>query len=265
VSVTVHNLFHTVEGLVAVGTIALAFVTGVLAAATLRMASQTKSLAKSTQSEVKTVGEEIELSRESLHAMRDQAESTRDQARFAQMALEATFRPILISVPAYWPNLKIGGKEVFSYENGPLVEIDPTRRHSVDYRTSGDSIFVSMLVRNAGPGIAFIKGTTFHWRVLEGVTGTFSNGIVPPGEPARLLFSLLPDGSDDPLTPEVLANYGSFTIWVVYEDLGGHEWRTELDVQRRDDERWVVRQVWVGTGMGRANMVATGFMSLWAS
>jgi hypothetical protein len=96
--VTWDNLFRTVEGLVAVGTIALAVVTGLLAGATLWVARKTASLAGSTRDEVAAVADQVELSRQTVEAMRDQVEVARSEVELAKVSVEAPIRPVLVDV-----------------------------------------------------------------------------------------------------------------------------------------------------------------------
>ncbi|TML59893.1 MAG: hypothetical protein E6G22_12150 [Actinobacteria bacterium] len=219
------------------------------------MASQTKSLARLTRQEVKTVGEEIDVSRKSLKAVQDQAESARAQARFSQMALESTFRPVLISIPPNWHGFQPGVKEVFAYEpNAEPVQIDPSRGHAIDWRVKAERIFVSVPVRNVGPGVAFITGTEFTGKLATRTKGSWKGGIVPPKESARVLFVLTSEVEqrlprrDAPL-PTAFAQHERFTVYIYYEDIGGHQWTTEVHAEVRADEglRWFVREVLVGS------------------
>jgi hypothetical protein len=114
---TWHNLFHTVEGMVAFGTLLLAAVTSLLAAFTYRMASKTKTLADSTV-------QEIDLSQKTLEAIQRQSASAEAQVGVAQGSLAASFRPVLISVPSTWPGFH--GIETVSFINGPTIDLDET-------------------------------------------------------------------------------------------------------------------------------------------
>src|SRR6266568_3371795 len=88
---TWHNLFHTVEGIVALATIALALVTASLAGATLVMATKTASLADSTRDEVAAFGRQIELDERTLGVLQEQVDVQR-------LASESTIRPVLVDV-----------------------------------------------------------------------------------------------------------------------------------------------------------------------
>jgi hypothetical protein len=83
---TWHNLFETVEGLVAVGTLALAAGTVILAWRTSLLARETKQLAGFAQ---------VELS-----AVLDQTRAMEQQVAIERASLEASFRPLLLTVPA---------------------------------------------------------------------------------------------------------------------------------------------------------------------
>ena len=73
-------------------------------------------------------------------------------------------------------------------------------------------------------------------------------------ESARVLFVLTSEVEqrlprrDAPL-PTAFAQHERFTVYIYYEDIGGHQWTTEVHAEVRADEglRWFVREVLVGS------------------
>src|SRR6266550_5149539 len=135
--VTWHALW-TVEGLVALGTLALALVTTFLAWRTSKMASKTATLATST--------EQLATSTERL------AKLTEEDLALSRVAIEADVRPVLVAVPH--------GEFVREMNYEVTVPRSSVRRGSPDRATvyaqiiDDQTLFVSVPFRNEGAGIA---------------------------------------------------------------------------------------------------------------
>jgi hypothetical protein len=249
---TWHNLFSTVDGLVAIGTIGLA-------AATAILALKTASLAGSTREEAQAVGREIELSRQTLDAVRDQADAIREQAETARgevevmrAGLETQIRPVLVDVrrPTDPAELAEAGGQALRYDR-VAWEGTRERRHvpiaDVLVWEAPDAVFFSVPLRNVGPGMAFVREVGFRWpldRELD-ARGAPTMGVVPPYESMRIQFAIWKRG-DRPTLAEFENYGGGFAIDVVYTDVAGAQWsRTTSDIQRDHEGRWHVRRVYL--------------------
>jgi hypothetical protein len=261
---TWHNLFHTIDGMVALATIALAVVTAALAVMTWWLAGQTRSLVKAAKEELKSVADEIEISRETMAEVREQTAASREQATVARLSMESTFRPVIVNVPPDWPGFSTGYSETFEYVNGPKTTIDPPSRWEVHTTESQKHVHFSLPVRNVGAGVAFIIGTWLRFKKPEddpGWNGFATTTTLPPNEATRLRFSLEKEGSRGDELWEMLS-YGNFAIEVLYQDLGGHRWQTRLDVYKRPVKGgFSISQVFVKAhGAEQEEAVGTGSM-----
>jgi hypothetical protein len=252
VEISFHNLFETVEGLVAIGTIALAL-------ATAGLALSTRRVARSTDKEVKAVGEQIELSRQATEAVERQAASTEAQVVVARASVEATFRPVLTNLPLQWqPFAESSVVEYFRYPNGPMASVSGTNRSRVRAEEQAKYVYLSLPVRNVGSGVAFITGLSLLSGDRSAEASQAANAIVPPQETTRLQFSLLKGDREG----EPQAQFRDMTVTVAYRDLGGHGWFSRFDLVRQaDSSGWYVSQVFVNVeGAPDSDAVGSGPM-----
>jgi hypothetical protein len=204
--VTWHSLW-TVEGLVALGTLALAFVTAFLAWRTSKMASKTATLATSTEQLAKLTEQDLALSR---------------------VAIEADVRPVLVAVPH--------GEFVRETNYEVSVPRSGVRRGSPDRATvyaqivEDETLFVSVPFRNEGAGIAFISSAVLRMSQGGELMGEATTTQVPPQGFTRASFAVL--RNEQVFTVERLAADGDgFSVAVTYSDLAGNVWATRLRVQ----------------------------------
>jgi hypothetical protein len=152
---TTHNLFHTVEGWVAIGTIALALATGVLATAALVTARRTKRLA------VETKGIAAETER--------LTDETKGLADLQRRALQAAVKPTLMPTP---------GVSASDHE----IEV------------AGDRTRLALHVRNVGNGLALLQRTRLLRDEGERTPeygGTMGVVVVPQGEKTSAVFNFI--------------------------------------------------------------------------
>jgi hypothetical protein len=148
------------DALVAIGTLALAFVTLLLGIAALRG-----------------------------------NRTARQALGIAQAELQASMFPLIESVPLeHSPHREATPPELIDYRTlgggGPVVW---RFRDVVDVNGESGGVFFSVPIRNVGPGIARISGT--EPRALsvpdrDWTVGVANRGLIPPGEYGRLLFRL---------------------------------------------------------------------------
>lgn len=111
-----------------------------------------------------------------------------------------------------------------------------------------EAIYLSVPLRNVGPGAAFIRGIglRFQGRVMS-AGGRPSIGVVPPGEVVRIQYTIETAGRDDMPSLDGIEQYGSFSIQVAYTDVAGEQWTlTRANVQRDARyNRWITSQVFL--------------------
>lgn len=189
----------TIEGLVAIGTLALAAVTVFLAWRTSKMASETADLAGLTEQEV----------------------------ALARTAIEADVRPVLIAVPpGEFVHPQNSNYEVRMPDRG-TVRGNPDRA-AVWVQDIDGWLFVSAPVRNEGAGIAFGLDASLHWQGRE-IPGEITSEQVPPKELSRASFGISPD--DQPPDFAAVAGAGSVWVRVTYTDLAGNLWASRLKLE----------------------------------
>jgi hypothetical protein len=193
------------EWSVAAGTLALAF-------ATLFLALQALSEAKQVRRQVEISAQEVDVSR---------------------AALAAQGRPILIDVPRVQEDHSPGPPIPYEHD---FVRYPKHYEVEVD-KTSRGNFVCSVPLRNAGPGLAFIKDNPrlAHPGRDVDLIGLVTTQIVPPGDPTRAYFApgIAIETPDD----------ASFIAKVPYSDTSGSEtfW-TEATIAMRN-QRWRVVQV----------------------
>jgi hypothetical protein len=247
------------NALVAIGTLALAGATGLLALITKRAVEQsrrqidlsarevtavekqtdalTKQIDLSAQ-EVEAVQAQTEMLLEQTNALREQADATKRQVAISSASLEAAARPVLVGIA---PSPATSGqREDVPYTAGFTVNVEVERIH---YEATADMIFCSVPLRNVGAGVAFVQRVTIQRGYRE---GRVSHAVVPPGALTRARFALARKGSDGrPTDINEITKEGrgiaQFTIYVVYtaasRDLVTG---TEVNVSELPDETFLV-------------------------
>lgn len=234
---------------VAIGTVMLAGATAWLAWSTRRSARDTRRLAGTTEEEVKAVRDQVELTREEVEAVKEQAEAAREQVAVSSRAVAAGVRPVLIAVPEFRDLQPGTGYLLEPLERVDYVDgthADGIAVSSVDVHESPEKLYVSVPLRNAGEGIAFVEASGFRWAEGGSFSGLASSRDVPPGERTRLRFTQERSLEGVPDVAQ-LETYGTFSVEVSYADLAGGKWTTRLDVHREERTgRWFARQTHVG-------------------
>jgi hypothetical protein len=236
---TLHNLFGTVEGMVAVGTILLALGTGFLALKTRKLANETRVLAGST-------AQEIELARQTAQDIQRQTKAIEGQAEVARDSLAATFRPVLVHVPHDFGGFRTD--EVVRYPLGFQSALPVNERWIVTTAESEGHLHFGVPVRNVGQGVAFIVAAGMNYEAEEMFGGNPSNAIVPPGETARITFSISAEPENSATLLDRIKQYGTFSVLIRYSDLASNFWSTRLDLVSESMSRWYVHQVFVWPG-----------------
>jgi hypothetical protein len=244
---TWHNLFHTVEGIVAVATIALASVTALLVAATYWMARKTAVLAASTRQEVGAVAEQIGLQREQTAALRDQVNVSQAEVEVSQASVNATIRPVLVDLPRpLFPESVGGGLAEDYHEVAWDGASERKRMPSADAFVWGDDggTYITVPARNVGAGAALIRGIGLRWQRPVPGGGSVTNGVIPPNEFVRIQFTIpVYEGSDGVPFHEFI-KYPTFSLEVAYTDIAGAQLTmTRFDVAIDRYGRWLTSQV----------------------
>lgn len=213
------------EALVAIGTLALAFVT-------LALALSTRALARGTSREVEHTGKLV------LQAQ-EQVAIAREQTRIAQMTLGAQIRPVLIDAP-----LDLDTEETVVY---------PGRSEPITLPAGGvhvfgddDRVMISLPVRNAGVGLAMVRGVSLLvGEPIPSLTTEIRPANVAPGERSRINFSALRGEDAFPSMLQAVRS-GNFSVELGYSDLaGGQSTLSRFDVYSPPaaHTNWEVRQV----------------------
>jgi hypothetical protein len=235
---TWHSLLHTVEGLVALGTLALAGGTLVVASVTGWTAHRTRQLAVATMKVATSTEREVK-------AVVDQAEAAAQQVEVSREALLATYRPRLVNVRLGWTEPNARGAR--SLDGSTTIRVAPTPN-----RRGERSVIVP--VRNVGTGLALIQQIRLRWHesgssVLPDETtrgGVPVPAVLPPTERASLNFDF---GPGESARVDSIIDLKMFAVEVDYLDVSGQlAEMTRLDVvgvggdgQHAID--WRVRQV----------------------
>lgn len=228
------------EALVAIGTFVLALATGGLA-------WSTRSLAAKTAEEVKHSGQLVEESQRQTRAAQDQAQAarsaltaTQEQGRIAQLTLNAQIRPVLIDVPL---NVSIEEAIVYPGRDHPVMG----HRGAVQVSASDQELLVSVPLRNAGAGLAMIRGISLEIGTAIGAPPVMIKPTnVAPGELGRVSFRAVPGNAAYAPVREVIERQDGPSVVVAYTDLAGEQMtlsRFDLYFRPNDHWDWEVRQV----------------------
>lgn len=228
------------DALVALGTLALA-------GATLTLALATRSLAKETAEEVEHSAHQVEEARRQVEVAQAQAEHARrqvdlaqQQTRIAQLTLSAQIRPVLIDVP-----LDLARAEpIFYPDREEPIGGNPGAVHVV----AADRTFrISVPVRNAGAGLAMIRGISLSVRDAVPPPQTMIRPAnVAPNERSRVSF--FGSADEDPRLEPVLEAIasGQLSVEIGYADLSGQQYTISVfNVVFRSQAHWnwEIRQV----------------------
>jgi hypothetical protein len=237
------------EALVAIGTLALAGATLLLAISTRSLAKKTAQEVEHTRAQAEATNAQVSESRRQVEASQEQARiahealnAAREQTHLAQLTLSAQIRPVLIDVPL---DLGEPSEPVF-YAGSDEPILVP--RGGVHVFANEDGVRISVPLRNAGAGLAMIRGIALE--VGEPIplpATTIQPANVPRGERGRVSFVA---GHDHPRLDAIRAaiepSYGTFSVAVSYSDLAGqHLALSRFDVSFRSEAHmnWEVRQV----------------------
>ncbi len=191
----------------------------------------------------------LQTSAEDLHATR---EATKAAQEAAQRQLRASYRPLLIDLPAYGP-IDENDEVLEGGPNAGKVPLDFTGGHegvvwprAVYVALSGPRINVSVLLRNVGNGLAVIHPMQVQLlgpRMLPQRLGEYVTKIerprVPPNETTRILHA-------PTINPTEMADYPwNLTLRVPYWDFAGEEgWVALIFLEQAfQDEPWSLRWI----------------------
>lgn len=220
------------EALVAIATLVLAAVTVVLATATWRMATQTGR-------EVSQTAQQVEATQEQARIANDALNVANEQTLIAQRTLAAQIRPLLIDVPAERSTEEELPDSVAAEVSG--------YRGSIHAEVTGSGIVISLPIRNAGAGLAIIRGVgLLVGEPIPSPPVTIMPANLPPGERGRINFVVRNDHPAANAVHVAVESTRSFVIELGYSDLAGEQLtvtRFDLTYSPDSDPGWQVRQV----------------------
>jgi hypothetical protein len=198
-------------------------------------------LVKEAQRQVEAGQKQVEASHEQARIAQDALAAAHEQTRISQLTLNAQIRPVLIDAPL---DLAIEEPLIYPGRDGEPIT---GHRGGVHVSASETEVVVSLPLRNAGVGLAMIRGVNVRIATEIGQPAAMilpSN--VAPGEYARVNFRATPgDAAFAPLG-EVIQRQQNFSVEVGYSDLAGQQYTvSRFDVYRRPRAHygWEVRQV----------------------
>ena len=185
----------------------------------------------------RSTGEEAKAVREQSEAVKDQAVAAREEVALSRAALEASRRPVLVSVP-------LG---LYASDTGDSIMRIRTDPGAIAFYQSEDRLTLSVPLRNAGDGLAFVRGIDIVWPRPDEVPGFWigsaSVTVIAPGELTAITNSTALESEELARSAlERLQTIGVFSIEARYSDIAGaQETITRVDVQRPDtDPSWRV-------------------------
>jgi hypothetical protein len=221
------------ESLVAIGTLLLAIATVLLAASTRR-------LARETTDEVSHSARHVEAAQEQARIANEALQVANEQTGIAQRTLGAQIRPVLIDMP-----FEASVQESIFYAG--VRDKVPGYRGSVHAGATANGPVISLPVRNAGAGVAIIRGAGL--RVGEPIASppvTITPANLPVGESCRINFAIPLDHPAAEPVQRVIRASGSFSVEVAYTDLAGQQLvvtRFDVYYDPQANWNWQVRQV----------------------
>ncbi len=242
------------EALVAIMTGVLAVMTGVLAVMTWRLARQTAREVKYSGQHLEQSKKQVEASnllaetaQTTLEAQIQQVEASNRLAETAQTTLEAQIRPVLIDMPL---DLPAGPVETAVY---PGARSEALMLHPGEvyvgvwnFGEATDETMVSIPIRNAGVGLAMIRGVEMWFPTpCPPSQIAIDPANLAPGEAGRVLVrAARGEPAFDQMNNVLLS--GSFSLRVLFSDIAGQRlFLTRFDVHRQNGflDGWIVRQV----------------------
>jgi hypothetical protein len=254
-------VWHGWDAMVAIGTLALAAGTGVLAWFTWRAVTESRDQIKLATREVEAVERQTAALAEQTQAVREQAEATERQAETSAASLEAAARPVLVGLlrPATITRLdddRAGELEPLVYPGGYAVPVHPLAVH---YEERGDMVYLSFRVQNIGLGVAFVQRAALLTRTAYPVR--IAPPIIPPNETARVLVALTLRQSDGRYTDvnEITKTGRGFvqaTVGLFYTGASPElALTTELTLSELPDEQgWLITGAKIWDGDTRADL-----------
>lgn len=216
--------------------------------ATLALAGVTAWMAFETRRVAGRTEEEVQAVRAQAEAIQDQAAAAREEVELSRASLETPIRPVLVDVQR--PTTRPEGLPQAEQEDALAWPGTAERRNvpmadSYAFETV-DAIYLSVPLRNVGPGTALIRGIGLRWDedALPGA-GVPTMGVVPPGERTRIQFSV-PKENQRPSLAE-FQQRGTFGVDVAYTDVAGGQWtltRAHVNLDRTVD-RWFTSQIYL--------------------
>lgn len=222
----------------ALGTVLLAAATGALAWTTSEDVRATWVLAEVAREEVQHAGSQVTEMKRQVEASQNQVTVSQEQVAVAQHTLQAQIRPVLVDVPL---ELSIFEPAIFPDRDAIAVS-----RGAVHVHIGSDEVLVSVPVRNAGAGLAMIRGAEMRTATAHPPAAlAIDRPNLPPGEYARVGFrAAVLDPAYGPIVEAMRA--GNFSVVVAYADLAGQQLtHSRFDIYARPMAHtgWEVRQV----------------------
>lgn len=253
------------DTLVAIGTLALAAGTSVLAWSTWGAVRESRDAIRLQAREVESVEKQTAALAEQTQAVRAQAEATERQAELSAAALASSVRPVIVAAiaPAEITKLSEGERmppvlEPVTYPGDYAV---PVRPLSVHYEERDDMLYLSFCVRNIGAGVAFVQRVALLTRTAYPVR--ISPPIIAPNETARVLIALTLKQSSGQFTDvnEVTRTGRGFvqaTVGLFYTG-ASHDLALTTEVtlsELIDEQSWLITGTKVWDGDTRADLGA---------
>jgi hypothetical protein len=253
---------------VGLGTLALAGVTVLLAVVSAvgvwvaaKSGRDTRRLAATAEEEVRKIGEQIDVQRDEVAAVKEQARASVRQVEFAEATLDTTLRPVLVDVPS-----SNQGADLLIYNppvgDGFAAPPSGTRLAAgweieVAQRDDEQVLYVSVPLRNAGPGIAVATSRpVLTWDDTgDSHLGRLSLAVVPPGERTRARFELRlydqdapnQDGRQIRAVHAILGTggrgFGAFFVEASYVNIrGSGAFRSRVEIAQVEEAgQWIYR------------------------
>jgi hypothetical protein len=190
-----------------------------------------RRLARETKEEVSHAARHVEATQAQARIANEALQVANEQTGIAQRTLGAQIRPVLIDMP---------------FERSVQDEI-PGYRGSVHAGATSNGPVISLPVRNAGAGLAIIRGAGL--RVGEPIPSppvTITPANLPVGENCRINFAIPLDHPAAEPVQRVLRASGGFSIEIAYTDLAGQQLvvsRFDVYYHPQANWNWQVRQV----------------------
>jgi hypothetical protein len=228
------------EALVAIGTLVLALATAGLAWSTRNLAKETSEEVSHSKRQVDAALEQVEVGQAQARTAQEALGAAREQTRISQLTLDAQIRPVLIDVPL---DLAIEEQLFYPGRHEPVGG----HRGGVHAFASDEEVMISVPLRNAGAGLAMIRGTGVRLSVATPTAPVMIQPAnIPSGEYGRVSFRATPgEAAFAPLSQAVQAQ-SSFSIEVGYSDLAGQQCtvsRFDVHFRSRAHTNWEVRQI----------------------